>query len=94
MTQQTLLNHVVTLSSARGPIRRAIVAEVGDVLVVAELERVAEAKKSGITPFSIGFRRLDVLAVEPLDNSVLLKHNVQYEQAEHGGTSADRRDDG
>jgi hypothetical protein len=93
MTNQSLLSHVVTVSSARGPIRRTVIAEVGDVLVLADPAGAEEAKMAGITPFSIGFKRSDVLAVEGVDNLVLLKHNVQYEQAEHGQAGANRRDD-
>ena len=79
--------------SARGPIRRTVIAESGNVLVLAESERAAEAKMAGITPFSIGFPRADVLTDEGIDALVYLKHNVQYEQAEHGQAGADRRDD-
>jgi hypothetical protein len=94
MITQTLLNHVVTVQSARGPIRRTVVAELGDVLILADLESADEAKMAGITPFSIGFPRNDVLIDEGLDSQVLLKHNVQYEPAEHGGESSDHVDVG
>ena len=81
MNTQTLLIHIVTIDSARGPIRRTVIAEVGDVLVLAELDGAEQAKIGEITKYSIGFKRSDVLSVDGVDNSVSLKHNVQYEQA-------------
>jgi hypothetical protein len=83
MDTQILLLQLVTVDSARGPIRRTVIAEIGDVIVLADPSRAEEAKMAGITRFSIGFRRSDVISVEGLDKLVLLKHNVQYEPAEH-----------
>ena len=84
MNKQTIIYQVVTVDSARGPIRRTVIAEIGDVLILAETDSAEQAKTGVITKFSIGFRRSDVLSIDGVDNSVLLKHNVQYEQAEHG----------
>jgi hypothetical protein len=61
---------LVTVASARGPIRRTVIAEIGDVIVLADPSRAEEAKMAGITRFSIGFRRSDVISVEGLDKLV------------------------
>jgi hypothetical protein len=92
MIQQTLIGHIVTLSSARGPIRRTIIGEVGDVLIVAEPSSEQNVNNAEITRYSIGFNKSDVLAVEGIDNSVSLKHNVHYEQAERA-TASENPDD-
>jgi hypothetical protein len=94
MNEQTLVLQIVTVSSARGPIRRTVIAEVEDVVVLAEVNDTNQAKTAGITRFSIGFRRADILSIEGIDKSVCLKHNVQYEQAEHGEAGGHRGDVG
>ena len=85
MKTQLIEGQHVTLSSARGPIRRTIVKLLGDVVVVGDAYDYERAKIGVISPFCIGFPVSDVV----LDVSVSLKHNVQYEQAEHGGAGPD-----
>ena len=89
MTVQTLLAHLVTVDSARGPIRRTVIAETDAIVVLDEPEGVKQAKTFGITRFSIGFRREDILSVDGIDKTVCLKHNVQYEQAAYRQTRPD-----
>ncbi len=61
MNMQLTEGQEVTLSSARGPIRRTIIKRLDDVLVVGSKEDYEEAKIHGISRFSVGFRVSDVL---------------------------------
>jgi hypothetical protein len=91
MDSNSLLGHVVTASSARGVIRRTVVADLGRVVVLAHTGSVNQLTDNALAEFSIGFPRDDVIEDFGIDTSVLLKHNVQYEQAEHGQAGPDRQ---
>ena len=90
MRLQTLVGKQVIVSSARGDIARTIVAECDDVVVLAESDAAEIAIAAGVTRYSIGFRRSDILSIIPVDMPVLVKHNIQYEQVEHGQAGPDR----
>lgn len=95
MDVQDLSGHCVTVISARGAIRRTVVADLGDVLVLGSIDDYNSTKVLGIDRFAIGFRRSDIIAVESgIDTSVSIKHNVQYEQAEHDQAGPDCLDVG
>lgn len=83
----------VTLKSSRGLIRRTIVKLIGDIIVVGSEADYETAKTGAIPRFSVGFRLCDVVDPNTLDGVVSLKHNVQYEQAEHGEAGGNRADD-
>ncbi len=72
--------------TARGPVRRVVAHDLGRVVVPVMEHEYEAAVAEGIGKYSIAFRRDDVV----LDTEVLLKHNVQYEQAEHGQAGPDR----
>ena len=86
MTQLTA-GQKVKVNSARGQIVRTVLADLGDIVVIGCDEDVEAVMTNGIGPFSIGFPRCDIV----LDGMVLLKHNDQYEQAEHGHARPDRQ---
>lgn len=91
MDTQLLEGTEVTLRSASGLIRRIVVKDLGDVLAVTSESEYRRAKLAGTEPVFVGFRRSDAI---DLDRSVLLKHNVQYEQAEHGEAGPNRQGPG
>jgi hypothetical protein len=90
MNQENLTGHDVTVESARGEIRRTVIADLGTVLVLGSVSDYNLLKTRGLDRFAIGFRRSDVTHDFGIDSSVSLKHNVQYEQAEHGQEGTDR----
>lgn len=67
MTNQTLVGQLVTVNSARGPIDRVVAFDLGDVVILALQDDYKDVKIAGIGPFSIGFRRHDLV----LDDLVL-----------------------
>lgn len=93
MSVQNIAGKQVTVNSARGEIRRTVVADLGDVLVLGTAEDYARSQTEGLDRLAIGFRRSDIINDEiHIDTEVCLKHNIQYEQAEHGQASANRSD--
>jgi hypothetical protein len=80
MSEQTLEGQVVTVNTLHGPTARVVVFDLGKVVVVATPDSYDRVRKAGLGPFSIGFPREDIV----LDGMAPLKHNIQYEQAEHG----------
>jgi hypothetical protein len=82
-------NRTVTLQSHHGLISRAVVGEVGDILLVCRDIELAEAAKRGRAPTTVGFKKSSVVA-STVDDSVIAKHNGQYEpvatgEADRGG---------
>ena len=82
MSTELVEGQYVTVDSLAGPIRRILVRDLGDILVIGWPEDYERAKAEGISRFCVGFRRSDVLDEKKVDEVVLLKHNGQYEQAE------------
>jgi len=71
--EQSLTGQLVTLSSARGPIQRVVVSDMGDVIAVTTPEEWRASRGLGNTPVSIGFRRSDVIDHPGIDMTVSLK---------------------
>jgi hypothetical protein len=83
----TVGNEVIVKAST-GNVRLILAEDRGDVLLLCGSDEWQAAKREARVPISIGFRRSDLV----LDTAERLKHNIQYEPAEHGQTSADRLD--
>jgi hypothetical protein len=97
MAQSFKAGSEIQVMSATGPIARIVVAfdPIMSVVSVSTHREVERAKNEQRLPISVGFHTIYVLDSRPeiVDNCITLKHNVQYEQTEHGGAGADRRDD-
>jgi hypothetical protein len=61
MSPNNLTGSIVTLRSSQGPIRRFVVEDRGDILVISRQEEVEAAKREGRAPATVGFKRSDVL---------------------------------
>jgi hypothetical protein len=87
MTIQNIEGKEVTVVTAFGRLRRIVAFDLGDTVVLATKGQYEAVVSTGIGQFSIAFKKADVL----VDTAVSLKHNVQYEQAEHGQAGPDRQ---
>ncbi len=97
MHPQIVVGQDLTLNSSAGVIRRIAVQVIGNIVLISRREEYEMAKAEGREPISVGFPLADVLhstETNLVDTSVLLKHNVQYEQAEHGQADPDSIDVG
>lgn len=61
MKTKDLTGQEVTLQSSQGPIRRIVVKDMGDVLLVCRREEYEHAKEQRRAPISIGFHRVALL---------------------------------
>jgi hypothetical protein len=80
---------MVTLNSSQGEICRAVVEDLGEILVVCRVEELNAARREGRKPTVVGFKRTSVIDSE-VDRLVHTKHTGQYEpvtesQADSGG---------
>jgi hypothetical protein len=92
MNIQTLLNKDVTVESKRGLEPCIVVQILGQILVVCTVEEYERAQLEGRQPYTVGVRpSLICESHMPLDTTGLLKHNVHYEQAEHGEAGPDNQ---
>ena len=61
MNTKSLSGQLVTLLSSVGPIKRVVVQDLGDVLLVCLVEEYEKAKIDAREPATIGFKRSDVV---------------------------------
>ena len=54
---------VVAINSSQGPINRVVVQDYGNVICVCRSEELAAAKEQLRQPFSIGFRKTDIIKI-------------------------------
>ena len=98
MTPVFQTGQIIELESASGPIERVVVEfdPILSVVSVCTRDEFARAIQERRYANSIGFNTIYVIRSreEIVDNSSVLKHNVQYEQAEHGQASSDGVDAG
>ena len=68
ITDNVLLNHVVTVSSARGNVTCVVVGDFGDVVTVCQLGEAAAARNEGRPARFAGIKRADIVGVSGLFN--------------------------
>ena len=54
--------NIVTLKSSQGQIRRILVRDLGEIVLVCREEEYFNAKKERREPIVVGFRRDDIIA--------------------------------
>ena len=64
MDIQTLTGQTVTLDSAVGNIRRIVVKDLGDIVLVTRTEEFERAQVAGVEPLTIGFKKSDIVRIE------------------------------
>lgn len=61
MTIETTVNKQVILASSNGPIKRVVVADLGEVILVCRQTEYLSALEQGRDPVSVGFKKADIL---------------------------------
>ena len=62
-----------------GPTVLVAVFDLGESVIAVAPDQYDEARRLGVHRYSIAYRKSDIV----VDRPVLVKHNVQYEPAEH-----------